>query len=38
MIKFYILSKSLSVKPEELSNARVVLITENECGITVHFL
>ena len=38
MIKFYILSKSLSLKPEELFNARVVLITENEGGITVHFL
>ena len=38
MIIFYFLSKRFFLKHEELSDARVALITENEYGFTVHFL
>ena len=38
MISFYILSKRFFLKREELSDARVVSITEKEHGFAVHFL
>ena len=37
MISFYILSKRFFLKREELSDARVVSITNNEYGFEVHF-
>ena len=38
MISFYILSKGLFLKHEELSDARVVSITKTEYGFVKHFL
>ena len=38
MISFYILSKGLFLKHEELSDARVVSITKTEYGFAKHFL
>ena len=38
MIGFYILSKRFFLKQEEVSDARVVLITKNEYGFAVHLL
>ena len=37
MISFYVLCKRLSLKHEELSDARVISISEKEYGFTVHF-
>ena len=37
LISFYILSKRLVLKYEELSDARVAPITKNKCGFAVHF-
>ena len=38
MISFYILSKRFVLKPKELSDARVALITKKEYGFAVYFL
>ena len=38
MISFYILSERLSLKYEEVSDARVVSTTKNEYGFALHFL
>ena len=38
MINFYIFSKNFSLKPEQLSDARLVLITKKESGFVVPFL
>ena len=38
MISFYILSKRLLLKHEELSDAGVVSIPKKEYGFAVHFL
>ena len=38
MISFYILSKRLLLKREELSDAGVVSIAKKEYGFAVHFL
>ena len=37
MIRLYILSKRSFLKREELSDARLVLITKKEYGFAVHF-
>ena len=38
MVKFYIFSKNVFLKPKEISYARAVSITKKEYGFAVHFL